>query len=105
MAAPTAADLQTLLGSNVNAEQAEAVLSLIGAFVAAYTRGQGFTAGAPGPAARSVILSASARLLSNVTGLSYTETEGPSTISYASAFTGFTVGETLVLDSLRVTAL
>lgn len=105
MAAPTAADLQTLLGSTVNAEQATAVLSIISSFVAAYTRGQGFVAGIPGDAARGVILSASARLLSNATGLRYTETEGPSTISYASAFTGFTVGETLVLDSLRVMAL
>lgn len=105
MAAPTAADLETLLGSTVNAEQATAVLSIITALASSWTRGGGFTAGVPADDIRAVILSAAARLLSNATGLLYDEVEGPSQLSYRSAFNGFNIAEQFILDSHRVRAL
>lgn len=105
MAAPTAADLQTLLGSTVSQEQATAVLAVITALVSGWTRGGGFTAGVPADDVRAVILTASARLLSNTTGLLYDEVEGPSQVSYRSAFNGFTVAEQMCLDRYKVCAL
>lgn len=101
MAAPTA-DLQTLLGSTVSQEQATAVLAIITAMASSYTRGQGFTAaGMPNDEIRAVILTASARLISNATGLTFSEVEGPSQIEYTSAFSGWTVGELFVLNRFR----
>lgn len=104
MAALEAADLQTFLGSTVNAGQAESVLTIITAMASSYTRGRGFTAGIPTDEIKAVILTAAARLLSNTTGLLYDEVEGPSQISYRSAFSGWTIAERLVLDRFRVSA-
>ncbi|BCP10433.1 hypothetical protein MINTM020_25310 [Mycobacterium paraintracellulare] len=101
MAAPTAADLQTLLGSTVSQEQATVVLTIITAMASSYTRGQGFTAGVPNDEIRAVILTASARLISNTSGLTFSEIEGPSQIEYNSAFSGWTVGELVVLNRFR----
>lgn len=105
MAAPTAADLQMLLGSAVDAEQATAALSTVTALVSAWTRGGGFAAGVPADDVRAVILTATCRLISNTTGLLYDQVEGPSQISYRSAFNGFTVAEQMALDSHKVRAL
>src|SRR4051812_8311482 len=68
------------------------------------TRGQGFTDGEPNQDIRAVILTAAARLLSNPRGLLMDETKGPESVSYRSAFTGWTVAELFVLNRYRVTA-
>lgn len=94
-----------MLGRQVSPEQGLACLQVVTAMAAAYTRGQGFTGGVPNDEISAVILSASARLLSNPSGLAYSETEGPSSVSYHGAFTGWTVAETFVLQRYRVNAL
>ncbi|BCO71430.1 hypothetical protein [Mycobacterium intracellulare] len=101
MAAPQVSDLAALTGTAISQEQGAAVLTIITAMASAYTRGQGFTAGVPNDEIRAVILTASARLVSNATGLTYSETEGPSAIEYSSAFSGWTLGELFVLNRYR----
>jgi hypothetical protein len=109
VAAPTVENLGALLGwvdpSDDQVDQANEVLGIVTAMASAMTRERGFTAGVPNEQIKAVILTASARLISNATGLLYTEVEGPSQISYASAFTGWTVAETYVLSRYRVSAL
>lgn len=104
VSAPTATDLGALMGRAVNSEQATAVLSIVTAMASAYTRGQGFTAGVPNGEIRAVILTAAARLASNTSGLLRDEAEGPSSVSYRSAFTGWTTAELYVLNRYRVRA-
>lgn len=104
MAAPQVSDLAALTGTVVSQEQGAAVLSIVSAMASSYTRGQGFAAGVPNDEIRAVILTASARLVSNATGLLYSEVEGPSQVSYSSAFSGWTVGELFVLNRYRVRA-
>ncbi|WP_233465597.1 hypothetical protein [Mycobacterium intracellulare] len=77
------------------------MLTIITAMASSYTRGQGFTAGVPNDEIRATILTASARLISNTTGLTFSEVEGPSQIEYTSAFSGWTVGELFVLNRYR----
>ncbi|WP_237394359.1 hypothetical protein [Mycobacterium paraintracellulare] len=77
------------------------MLTIITAMASSYTRGQGFTAGVPNDEIRAVILTASARLISNTSGLTFSEIEGPSQIEYNSAFSGWTVGELVVLNRFR----
>jgi hypothetical protein len=110
MAAPTSVDLGALLGQDFSdggegTDQAVAVLTIVSAMASSYTRGRGFTAGVPNDEIKAVILTASARLISNTTGLLYDEGEGPSQLSYRSAFSGWTVAELFVLNRYRVTAL
>ncbi len=105
MAAPTVSSLAALMGRAVPEEQGAAVLAIVSALASSWTRGGGFTAGVPADDIRAVILTASARLLSNATGLLYDEVEGPSQISYRSAFGGWTVAEQMCLDSHKVCAL
>lgn len=104
MSAPTHSELGALLGRTVSSEQGQAVLSIITAMASAYTRGQGFTNGVPNAEIRAVILAAAARLLSNPRGLLVDETEGPAAVSYRSAFTGWSVAESFVLNRYRVRA-
>jgi hypothetical protein len=105
MAALVAADLATLLGRNVDSGQAVSILAIVQAMASAYTRGVGFVDGVPNEGIRAVILTASARLISNSRGLLLDETVGPESVSYRSAFTGWTVAETSVLNRYRVNAL
>lgn len=104
MAAPTVSDLAALTGRAVSTEQGTAVLTIVTAMASAYTRGLGFASGVPCDEIRAVILTASARLVSNASGLLYQESEGPSNISYSSAFEGWSIAELFVLDSYRVKA-
>jgi hypothetical protein len=109
VSAPTVSDLGALLGRTVTPEQGAASLQVVTAMASSYTRGQGFTADGTGDLVpngeiRAVILTASARLLSNASGLLYDEAEGPSSISYRSAFQGWTVAESFVLNRYRVRA-
>jgi hypothetical protein len=89
------------MGRAVSSEQGQAVLSIVTAMASAYTRGRGFFNGEPNADIRAVILSASARLLSNPRGLLYDETVGPESVSYRSAFTGWTVAELVTLNRYR----
>ena len=82
------------------------MLSIVTAMAKAHTRGRGFASdGTPVPEIHSVILTASARLISNSKGLLYDEAVGPESISYRTAFNGWTVVERMCLDRWRVKAL
>lgn len=105
MATPGVSDLSGLLGRTVDSTQGAAVLSIVSAMVSEYTRGQGFTNDVPTDGLRAVILSASARLLANPRGLMLDETVGPESVSYRSAFTGWTVAEAYVLNGYRKRAM
>jgi len=114
VAAPTVSDLGALLGRDLGGAaetaQAQQVIAVVTAMVSSYTRGQGFTADgtgnlAPNAEIRAVILGASARLLSNPSGLLYDEAVGPESVSYRSAFSGWTVAETYVLSRYRKSAM
>lgn len=97
-------DLETLIGRKVSAEQAEAVIAIVTSMARAYTRGTGFTAGEPNEDIRAVILTASARLLSNPSGLLFDDSVGPESVSYRSAFTSWTTAELFTLNRYRVRA-
>lgn len=101
MSAPTHTDLAALLGRDVSQGQGEAVIAIVSAMVSSRTRGKGFSEDGPAPDLRAAIMTASARLLSNAGGLLMDETQGPTSVSYRSAFQGFTVGETLVIQRYR----
>jgi hypothetical protein len=105
MAAPDSAALAAFLGRSVDSTQATAVIQVVTALAKSYTRGQGFTANGPAEDIAAVILTASARLISNARGLLIDETEGPSSVSYRSAFQGFSAGEQSTLNRYRVRAL
>ena len=81
------------------------MLSIVAAMARAYTRGRGWTDDGPADEIRAVILTASARLVSNSRGLLYSEAVGPESVDYRSAFTGWTVAERFSLDRWRVKAL
>lgn len=82
MAAPTADDLAALVGSEVDAGQATAVLGVVSALAASHTRGQGFTDGEPADDLRAVILSASVRRLTDPTQTVTDRSMGPFSMSY-----------------------
>lgn len=102
MSAPDATALGAFLGRTVDSAQAASVIQVITSLAKSYTRGQGFTDAGPNEDIASVILTASARLISNSTGLRYAEVEGPSQVSYSTAFVGWSLAETLVLNRYRV---
>lgn len=107
MAAPTATDVGALLGDGaaVSEQQSTAALAVVTAMASSYTRGQGFTDGVPNDEIRAVILTATCRLVSNARGLLMDETEGPASVSYRSAFNGWTIGEQQTLNRYRVRAM
>lgn len=104
MAAPTSDDLAEFTGKPASS-QSEAVIGIVSALAASYTRGQGFTAGVPADDVRAVILSASARLLSDPTGNLRSETAGPFSKTYGNGFVGWTVAELAVLNRYRARAV
>lgn len=81
------------------------MLSTVTQLANAYTRGVGFSGGTPNADISAVILTASARLLANPTQLLIDQTLGPSSVSYRSAFQGWTVLELTVLARYRVKAV
>ncbi|WP_234817799.1 hypothetical protein [Mycolicibacterium sphagni] len=97
--------MAALLNRTVDNAQGAVVLSIVQSMAESYTRSVGFTNGVPNPAIRAVILTAAARLLSNSRGLLFDEAEGPSSVSYRSAFSGWTLAEQAVLNRYRVRAL
>ncbi|WP_099025628.1 hypothetical protein [Mycolicibacterium palauense] len=101
MAAPTAAQLAEFMGREVNESQASAVLDVVTALAASYTRGLGFTGGEPNADVRCVILSASARLLTDTTQITADRSMGPFSVSYRAGFDGWTTAELYVLNRYR----
>lgn len=104
MAAPDAAALGAFLGRTVDSAQAASVVQVITSLAKSYTRGQGFTDAGPNDDIAAVILTASARLISNSSGLQYSESEGPSAVEFRSAFNGWTLPEMFALNRFRVRA-
>lgn len=101
MPAPTADDLAALTGQQVNAGQAEAVLAIVSAQAKSYTRGRGWdTAGEPYDDVRAVILTASARLLSDTSQITTDEAMGPFRVS-RTPFNGWSTSELYVLNRYR----
>ncbi|OBK84674.1 hypothetical protein A5649_03995 [Mycolicibacter heraklionensis] len=96
---PTPESLGEYLGVPVTAAQAAAVINVVKAMVSAHTRGVGFTDGELNDQLSSVILSASARLLMNTTGV-VQESMGPVMVRHGDAF-GFTLPELMVLNRYR----
>lgn len=98
-------DLANLLGRiELNWDQAGAVLNIVTAMARSYTRGQGFTEGVPADDVKAVILTASARLLADPSGILESERMGPFGTSYA-PHTGWSTSELMVLDRYRLRAL
>lgn len=104
MPAVTPAELSTLLGRTIPQEQGNLVIQIVTSMASAYTRGVGFVAGVPNSDIRAVILTASARLISNSSTLLWDNAVGPESVSYRSAFTGWSLVERLTLDRYRVQA-
>lgn len=105
---PTAADVLAFLGrpgDTTLTGVAENAIPVITVMVKAYTRGNGFDAyGEPDEDLESVIVTASARMASNPSGLATDETAGPFSRSIRGAFNGWTLGELAVLNRYRVRA-
>ena len=104
MAAPTASELGSFLGRTVDSGQASAVIQVVTSFAKSYTRGVGFGDDGPNDEIASVILTASARLISHARQVGIDEAKGPESARFlASPFT-WSVGETMVLNGFRVRA-
>lgn len=104
MSAVTAADLGAFLGRSVYASQATSVIGVVTSLARSYTRGAGFTDDGPNEEIASVIVSASARMLSNAGQLDTDDTYGPQRRAIRGSFTGWTVAESFCLNRYRVTA-
>lgn len=105
MATPTATELGTFLGRTVDNSQATSVIQVVTSFARSYCRGAGFTDGVPNSEIASVILSASARLISHTRQVGIDEAKGPESARFlASPFT-WSVGELMVLNRFRQRAL
>ncbi|MUL80508.1 MULTISPECIES: hypothetical protein [unclassified Mycolicibacterium] len=104
MPTPTSTDLIDYTGTPVSAAQATAVIGVVKAMVSAHTRGAGFTDGEPNAELSAVILSASARLLINTSGV-VREQMGALEVQYGSAAFGFTLPELGILDRYRMKAM
>ncbi|WP_067852158.1 hypothetical protein [Mycolicibacterium wolinskyi] len=100
MPTPTSTDLAAYTSTTVTADQATAVIGVVKAMVSAHTRGVGFTADEPNDELSAVILSASARLLANTSGV-VREQMGGLEVQYGSAAFGFTLPELGVLNRYR----
>lgn len=101
---PTPQDVAAFLGQGDD----DTVLALAGeslpiitAMAQAYTRGNGFTAGEPNEEIAAVITTATARLMGNPDQLQHRVGD----VSYQSAFTGWTLAETFVLNRYRKKAI
>ncbi|SHT43343.1 Uncharacterised protein [Mycobacteroides abscessus subsp. abscessus] len=108
MAAPTASDLTTFVGKAVPEDEAEAfaahaeaVIAIVSAHAKSYTRGRGWDAnGEPADDLRAVILTASARLLTNTSQITSDRQMGPFSVSYRPN-DGWTTMELYVLNRYR----
>lgn len=105
MAAPTVTDVVTLLGTSPPDAQVAQALSVITNIAHAYTRGVGFTEGEPNDEIASVIVTATARLLRNPSGLPVREQMGQIVVDYRGGWMGWSIGERETLNRYRVSAL
>lgn len=85
-------------------DKATAVIGVVAALAKSYTRGQGFTAGEAAEDIGAVILSASARLISDTSQNIQEQRQGPFSVSYREGFTGWTTAELSVLNRYRLRA-
>lgn len=108
---PTPEELRQLLGPQTppggyaTDGRLAAVIGIVAAQVKAWTRGKGFTDGEPAGDLAAVILTATARLITNPGQLSMAEGMGGLTVDYRGGFNGFTLTEQAVLNRYRVTAV
>lgn len=89
------------MGRELNEDQADAVIQVVTALASAYTRGQGCTAGEPNDDVRAVILSASARLITDTSQITADRAMGPFSVSYRTGFDGWSTAELYVLNRYR----
>ena len=90
------------MGKELNADQANAVIENVKAKAKAYTRGRGWgTDGEPYSDVRAVILTASARLLTDTSQITAQHVMGPFSVSYRNGFDSWTVSELYVLNRYR----
>lgn len=104
MAAPTAADIAAFLGQSGDptvAALAGQHLPIVTAMARAYTRGVGFTDGAPNEEIAAVITTATARLMAHPTQVA----QGVGETHTRQGFHGWSLAETFVLNRYRRTAL
>lgn len=101
MVAATAEQLNTLLGQQVDTTRLDAVLAVVKAMAATYTRGQGFTNGDPAEDLAAVILTASARLLVNPSQVPHRDRMGAVESDWRGGFIGWTLVELAVLNRYR----
>jgi len=104
MAAPTATDVQNLLGPNqdVDSGQATVILPVVTAQCSAYTRGVGFDSdGVPNSDLSAVILSATARLITHAGQVQSYLVQGPETASFGATPFAWSTAELYVLNRYR----
>jgi hypothetical protein len=102
MVTPT--ELGSFLNRPIDNGQAASVIQVVTSFAKSYTRGQGWTDDGPNDEIASVVLSASARLISHTRQVGIDEAKGPESARFlASPFT-WSVGELMVLNRFRVRA-
>lgn len=102
MATPVAAEVLAFLGKDETqpTEQVDAHLSVVTEMVRAYTRGVGFDeTGAPDAGLAAVIISSTARLVSNPTMQSFMSIDDAS--FRPGSFAGWTLPEIAVLHAYR----
>ncbi|KUI43911.1 hypothetical protein AU197_21135 [Mycobacterium sp. IS-1590] len=81
---------------------AEQAIPVITTMVKAYTRGNGFDVlGEPNEELEAVIVTATARLVTNPGQLAHDQAAGPFTQSLRGGFTGWTLAELAVLNRYR----
>lgn len=104
---PTAADVAAFLGKGDAATLAITgqALPIITAMARSYTRDNGFTDVGPADDIAAVIVTATARLVSNPGQLEGQHEMGPFRADFRGGFTGWTLVETFVLNRYRVRAL
>lgn len=101
---PEVQDVLDLIGRPVSSVQVEAALAVVTSMAKAYTRDVGFILGEPNEQIGAVILAATARLLANPDQSLGEQGMGAFSVSYGSAFTGWSVAELYVLNRFRTTA-
>jgi hypothetical protein len=108
MAAPTAADVAAFLGKPGDAATvaiAGQALPIVTAMARSYTRDNGFVGVEPADDIAAVLVTATARLITNPGQLSVSDTMGPFSHDAREGFVGWTLVETFVLNRYRVLAL
>lgn len=95
-------DLSAFTGQQLDAGQAEAVITIVSAHAKSYTRGRGWgTDGNPHDDVRAVILTASARLLTDTSQITSEHSMGPFSVSYRAGYGDWSTAELYVLNRYR----